>query len=155
MERGTLLIMRRAILHTLLFIILGIAGRGHASTETVVLVVRADSHVLDLDSVTVRKLFLGLPVLIDGTPLHPLRNRSDERLDPIFLQEIVAMSQSAYERQILIGVNRQGRLRPVEVTSVSRALEALYKDPNAVTFMWLRDVAHNSKVRVIRELWSD
>ena len=110
------------------------------------LVVGADSSVVDLDPVTVRKLFLGLPVLINGShPLHPVRNRSDQRSIQIFLQQIVAMSQSAYDRQILIGVNRQGWLRPVEITTRVRVLETLYSDPNAVTFMWLRDVEHESE----------
>jgi hypothetical protein len=103
----------------------------------------------------VRKLFLGLPVLVDGTPLRPLRNRTDSQLDPIFLQQIVAMSQAAYERQILIGVNRQGWLRPVEVGDSDKLLQTLYNDPNAVTFMWLSDVARNPRLKVIRELWSD
>jgi len=31
-------------------------------------------------------------VLIGGSLLHPVRNRSDAALDPIFLQEVVAMS---------------------------------------------------------------
>ena len=117
--------------------------------------VRADSSVTDLDSIAVRKLFLGLPVLINGKPLHPVRNRADQQLDEIFLQQIVAMSQSAYDRQVLIGLNRQGSIRPAEVTAQTRALEILYDDPSAVTFMWLRDVAHDPRVRVIRVLWSD
>lgn len=126
-----------------------------AGSRSLVLVVRADSKVVDLDSLAVRKLFLGLPVLVNGSPLHPVRNRSDADLDPIFLQEIVAMSQSAYERQSLNGVNRQGWLRPTEATSVGEVLNKLYADPNAVSFMWLTDVAHNPKVRVIRVLWAD
>jgi hypothetical protein len=126
-----------------------------AASHTLVLVVRADSNVTDLDSLTVRKLFLGLPVLVQGTPLHPIRNRSDTELDPIFLQQVVAMSESAYERQILVGVNRQGWLRPAEIDNSDKVLEALYADPNAVTFMWLHDVAPNPKIRVIRVLWSD
>jgi hypothetical protein len=152
MECGVLLIMRRVLLAIVLW---SFWVQGPAASQSVVLVVRADSNVVDLDPVTVRKLFLGLPVLIEGHPLHPFRNRSDPRLDPIFLQQIVAMSQSAYDRQILIGVNRQGWLRPVELTSEADVLDALYSDPNAVTFMWLRDVAHNQKTRVIRVLWSD
>lgn len=138
-----------------LFILLCLSAQAFAASHTLVLVVRADSKVTGLDSLTVRKLFLGLPVLIDGSPLHPLRNRSDTELDPIFLQQIVAMSQSAYERQILIGVNRQGWLRPVEMNSTSRLLDAMYADPNAITFMWLSDVAHDPRLRVIRELWSE
>jgi hypothetical protein len=145
--------MRRALLSLLL--LCSLLGPIRAGQQTVVLVVRADSSVTDLDSIAVRKLFLGLPVLISGKPLHPVRNRADQQLDEIFLQQIVAMSQSAYDRQVLIGLNRQGSIRPAEVTAQTRALEILYDDPNAVTFMWLRDVAHDPRVRVIRVLWSD
>ncbi len=145
--------MRRALLSLLL--LCSLLGPIRAGQQTVVLVVRADSSVTDLDSIAVRKLFLGLPVLINGKPLHPVRNRADQQLDEIFLQQIVAMSQSAYDRQVLIGLNRQGSIRPAEVTAQTRALEILYDDPSAVTFMWLRDVAHDPRVRVIRVLWSD
>jgi hypothetical protein len=152
MECGVLLSIRRLIWVIFFGLLTVNAGAG---SRTLVLVVRADSKLVDLDSLAVRKLFLGLPVLVNGSPLHPVRNRSDADLDPIFLQEIVAMSQSAYERQTLIGVNRQGWLRPTEATSVGELLNQLYADPNAVSFMWLTDVAHNPKVRVIRVLWGD
>jgi len=152
MERGPILTMRRALL--LLVLLFG-ASLASADSQSVVLVVRADSSVTDLDPVTVRKLFLGVPVLVDGSPLHAIRNRSDARLDEIFLQEIVAMTQSAYERQILVGVNRQGWVRPQEAPTTGRALERVYADPNTVTFMWERDVAHDPKIRVIRVLWTD
>ena len=117
--------------------------------------VRVDSPVTDLDSVSVRKLFLGLPVLVNGTPLHPLRNRSDPLLDEIFLQQVVAMSQSSYDRQMLIGVNRQLSLRPTEYKQVADVIAALSADPYAVSFMWNKDVAHNPGLRVIRVLWGD
>jgi hypothetical protein len=152
MERCVLLIIRRALLALLLW---GVWANTLGGSQAVVLVVGSNSAVVDLDPVTVRKLFLGLPVLINGHPLHPMRNRSDQRFDPIFLQQIVAMSQSAYDRQILIGVNRQGWLRPVELTTRAHVLEVLYSDPNAVTFMWLRDVEHDPKIRVVRVLWTD
>ncbi len=152
MERSAVLIMRRALL--LLALLLG-APLGSAGSQSVVLVVRADSAVVDLDPVSVRKLFLGVPVLVDGSPLHPIRNRSDTRLDQIFLQVIAAMSQSVYDRQILIGLNRHGWLRPQELDSSGRILDKLSMDPNAVTFMWQRDVARNPKIRVIRVLWTD
>jgi hypothetical protein len=96
-----------------------------------------------------------VPVLVNGSPLRPLRNRSDAQLDLIFLQEIAAMSRSAYERQTLIGINRQGWLRPEEIDSTTRVVQKLYADPNAVTFMWQRDVARTPRIRVIRVLWSD
>jgi hypothetical protein len=138
-----------------IILILCLAAPARPASQAVVLVVRADSPVRELDSVSVRKLFLGLPVLIDGSPLHPLRNRSDALLDEIFLQQIVAMSQSNYDRQILIGVNRQGWLRPTEYHRLSDLVDALKADPNSVSFMWQRDVGHNADIRVIRVLWGD
>ena len=126
-----------------------------AAPQEVVLVVRADSPVASMDSLTVRKLFLGLPVLVDGRLLHPVRNRSDPRLDEIFFQDIVAMSQSSYERQILTGVNRQGWLRPAEYRSEAEVLGTLATDPNAVSFVWQRDLGHNPGMRIIRVLWSE
>ena len=145
--------MRRLLL--ILLLACGVFGPVHSASESVVLVVRADSPVRDLSSVEVRKLFLGVPVLVDGKLLHPLRNRSDVRLDDIFLQQIVAMSQEAYDRQILVGLNRQGWVRPAEAVSVARVIEDLYADPQAVSYMWRRDVEHNPRLKVLRILWSE
>lgn len=142
----------------LLYIVLltfGLFGPALPASQAVVLVVRADSPVQDLSSVEVRKLFLGFPVLVDGKVLHAIRNRSDLRLDDIFLQQIVAMSQEAYDRQILVGLNRQGWVRPAEVASVVRVIEDLYADPQAVSYMWLRDVEHNPRLKVLRTLWGE
>jgi hypothetical protein len=136
-------------------LLLCLVAPARPASQEVVLVVRVDSPVTDLDSVSVRKLFLGLPVLVNGTPLHPLRNRSDPLLDEIFLQQVVAMSQSSYDRQMLIGVNRQRSLRPTEYAQVADVIAALSADPYAVSFMWNRDVGHNSRLRVIRVLWGD
>jgi hypothetical protein len=138
-----------------LVLILCLVAPARPASQAVVLVVRADSPVMEMDSVTLRKLFLGLPVLVNGKPLHPLRDRSDPLLDEIFFQQIVAMSQSSYDRQILIGVNRQGWLRPEEYSHVADVVAALSADPNAVSYMWQRDVGHNPGIRVIRVLWSD
>jgi hypothetical protein len=144
--------VRRLIAIALLFCLVAPA---RPASQAVVLVVRADSPVTQLDSVTVRKLFLGLPVLVNGSPLHPLRNRSDPLIDEIFLQQIVAMSQSSYDRQMLIYVNRQLALRPPEFSSEAEIEAALNSDPMAVSFMWRRDVGHNSRLRVVRVIWSD
>jgi hypothetical protein len=140
---------------TILLILCLVAPAARSGSQEVVLVVRADSPVSELDSVSLRKLFLGIPVLVNGKLLHPVRIRSDPRLDEIFFQLIVAMSKESYDRQILIGVNRQGWLRPVEVDRVAEVVAALSADPNAVSFIWQRDLGHNAGVRVIRVLWSD
>lgn len=153
MERRAPLAVRRLLLIALLCA--GFCTPAASAARVLVLVVRADSPVADLDSVSVRKLFLGIPVLVNGSPLHPIRNRASEDLDQIFLQVIVAMSQSAYDRAILNGVNRQGWIRPIEATTVARVIADLSEDPQAVGFVWQSDVAHNPRVRVVRVLWND
>jgi hypothetical protein len=153
-ERCAVLAVRRLLLILLLFS--GLSGPAlPAPPEAVVLVARADSPVTDLSSVAVRKLFLGVPVLVDGKPLHPIRNRSDARLDDIFLQQIVRMSQEAYERQSLIGLNRQGWVRLPEAATARRVVDSLDADPVAVSFMWMRDVEHNPRLKVLRVLWTE
>ena len=143
---------RRALLAGL---IACVGAPARAEPRQVVLVVRADSHVTSLDAVTVRKLFLGLPVLTDGVPLRPIVNRSEPLLERIFLQHMVGMTSEAYDRQILIGINRQGRLPPAQMTESARVLRELHSDPYAVSFLWRHAAAADSQLRVVRVLWEE
>jgi hypothetical protein len=126
-----------------------------ADERAVVLVVSARSPIMQLDSLEVRKLFLGLPVAVQGRPLRPVDNFSDAQLRDVFLQHVVAMSQSAYDRRILSQVIREGRPRPLELTSLSPLLRALEDDPQAVSFAWLKDVSGNGRLKILRVLWQD
>ena len=125
-----------------------------AAERQVVLVVSADSPVKQLEPIEVQKLFLGWPVLRDGRTLHPLRNESDAALTDIFLQYVVAMSQSAYDRRILAQVMQYGRPRPVVVDQPGNVLKALMADPYAVSYMWLKDVPTSPRLRILRVLWT-
>ena len=126
-----------------------------AEAREVVLVVNVASPVAHLDSIEIRKLFLGLPVLSGTHLLHPLRNDSDAQIDQVFLQEIVAMSRSAYDRRMLSLVLRFGRPRPPVLQSEKQVLESLYADPYAVSYLWLDEVANNPRIRVLRPVWTD
>ena len=78
-----------------------------------------------LDAIEIRKLFLGLPVLRENRPLHAVRNASDTFLTEVFLQHVVAMSESAYDRRILAQMLQQGRPLPPELKSS----DAVVADP--------------------------
>lgn len=139
----------------LLFAAFLLALNAAAGSRQVVLVVNADGPIAKLDSIEIRKVFLGLPVIRSGRALHPIRNTSNGQLEQVFLQDIVAMSQSAYDRRVLGLVLRQGKPRPAELGSRDAVLRALYADPYAVSYMWLSDVAGNPRIRILRILWSD
>ncbi len=121
--------------------------------DVVVLIVRAGSDVTSLSSVEVRRLFMGLTVMRDGHVLRALRNGSDRRLDQIFLQNVVAMSATTYERRVLALALQQGRTPPQTAHSVGALLRALDRDPEVVSFAWASDVNGRPDVRVIRTLW--
>jgi hypothetical protein len=151
-ERRPAVIRRRVLL---LLFLAAVLGDLQAAERRVVLVVSADSPVQELTPLDIQKVFLDLPVLRDGRPLHPIRNLSDASLDNIFLQYVVAMSQSAYDRRILTQVLQQGRPRPLELRSRAEILDALTADRYAVTYMWLKDVPTTPRLRVLRVLWTE
>lgn len=138
----------------LLLLLLAAVGKLHAVERQVVLVVRADSPVQDLGPLDIQRLFLALPVSRDGHPLRPIRNLSETSLENIFLQYVVAMSQSAYDRRILTQVLQQGRQRPAELDTRTEVLDALAADKYAVSYMWLKDVPAG-RLKVLRVLWTE
>jgi len=111
--------------------------------------------VLELDSLEIRKLFLGLPVLRNNRALVPIRNGSDRQIAQVFLQDVVAMSQSAYDRRILTQTLQHGRPRPTELKSRDQVISALSTDRYAVSYLWLHDAANNPRLRILRVLWSE
>jgi hypothetical protein len=132
-----------------------VATTARAERREVVLVVSAASPVVHLDSIEIRKLFLGLTVERNGRPLIAVRNVSDPALDEIFLQNVVAMSELAYEHRLLTTTMQSGRPRPPSMASRTALLEAVERDAYLVTFAWTEDVARNPRLRVVRVLWRE
>lgn len=106
-----------------------------AGDRRVVLVAGAQSVVPNLSPDEVRKLYLGMPMLVAGYPLHPLRNNADETVQEMFMQKVMFMSTPAYERQILSRVFRVGGNRPPVYTEMKELVEALESDRTALSYM--------------------
>jgi hypothetical protein len=126
-----------------------------SADETLVLIVSADSKVEHLDSLEVRKLFLGMTVVHNGDRLRPLLNEAEPRLKDVFLQNIVSMTDMTYDRRLLRLALQGGRsLPPVFVDKVS-LINAVAADPTGVSFAWAKDVQHDKRIKVLRVLWHD
>lgn len=146
--------VKRIAALALLALLLGAATPAFA-TEELVLIVSAHSDVDQLDSPLVRRLFLGLTVTEHGRSLRPYLNESDSQLKEIFLQNIVSMSDSTYDRYVLQQSLKQGRTQPVVYRSNAQLISSVALDPTAVSYAWLRDVVHDPRVRVLRVVWHD
>jgi hypothetical protein len=123
--------------------------------EQLVLVVSASSKVEQLDSLDLRKLFLGLTVTYDGSRLRPVLNETDVRVKEIFLQNIISMSDITYDRRLLRLALIQGQTQPAVYKDIGQLIEAVAADPSAVSYAWAKDVAHDARIRILRVLWYD
>ena len=126
-----------------------------SADETLVLIVSAESKVEQLDSLEVRKLFLGMTVTHNGDRLRPLLNEADARVKDVFLQNIVSMTDMTYDRRILRLALQGGRSLPAVFTDKARLINAVAADPTAVSFAWAKDVQHDKRIKVLRVLWRD
>jgi hypothetical protein len=161
-RRSITLNMRRALSsHTmkrvqwLLAALLSLAGAAPVRADSVVLIVSARSPVHELGSGELRKLFMGFRVVSAGTELRAARNRSDSRLDKIFLQNVVALSELMYERQLLARQLREAGVVPADFVSDDKLLDEVASDPRTVSYAWASEAAKRSDVRVVRVLWHD
>jgi hypothetical protein len=126
-----------------------------AGARDLVLVVRADSPLADIDSISVRKLFMGFTVTAGGQALHAVRMTGDHDLERAFHQSVVGMSEAQYERRLLRMAVRQGRAVPV-IAASSTELVALLRDNRlAVGCLWADQVHGRDDLRVVRLLWRE
>jgi hypothetical protein len=147
--------VNRSAAKWLLALLLSLAALPACADDTVVLIVSADSKVENLDSLQVRKLFLGMTVNHDGDRLRPLLNLSDPKLRAVFLQNIVSMTDMTYDRRVLRLALQGGRSLPAVSTDNVALIGAVAADPTAVSFAWAKDVQRDRRIRMLRVLWQD
>ncbi|MDB6012170.1 MAG: hypothetical protein JWL65_4420 [Gammaproteobacteria bacterium] len=98
---------------------------------------------------------MAFDVVVAGTSLRAARNHSDARLDKIFFQNVVDLSELVYERQLLSRKLQKAATLPVEFADETRLLEAVARDPRLVSYAWATAVAKRSDLRILRILWND
>ncbi len=124
-----------------------------AADRQVVLVAATTSPLHNLDSLELRKIYLGFIVKREGKIVKGLRNTEDKDLNSILLQTVVAMSEKSYKNRLLSLTLRQGIPPPAEYHSIENLLTALSTKPYSVSYMWKDDAVQSSKVRILRVLW--
>jgi len=138
----------------LIFLLSMICVNGFAAghqKHTIVLVSNQNLDVGELAPIEVRKLFLGVPVVVNGQQLNPLRNSTDPLLTEIFLQKVDFMSERSYERTLLSRIYRLGGTRPEIFIDKSKLVKQLNSSPGSLTYMWAEDAVGLKSLGVI---WS-
>ena len=126
-----------------------------ADNQTKVLVLATDSHtgISPLPITRVRALFMGVPVVVDDIRLRPVLNETDMTLREVFLQKVLFVSWSHYQRRLLEDSFRSGWPVPVTATDAYALQRALHEQAGADTYMW-KDDAGRMGFKVVQVLWS-
>ena len=121
--------------------------------DTMVLVTSSESPITDISSLDIRKAYLGISVRIAGSTVRPILQQDDDRLNLIFLQSVIAMSQKSYDRRLLSMMLKFGTPRPGKADSREALIETLQGNPYAIGYMWKSDAASDARVRTVKVLW--
>ncbi len=131
------------------------AGVAHAGDAAVVLVTASDNGLETIDSLSIRKAYLGVPIQVHGRRVSPIRRKDDPRLDEIFMQSVMAMSEKSYERRLLSLSLKFAVPRPVEALDREQFMKSLASEPMAISYMWQAEAEADSRIRIIRVLWQE
>jgi hypothetical protein len=143
-------------LSTILFVcLLALQQQANAADDTVLLVTSGDCPMETISALDVRKAYLGIRVNHGGHAVGAFRLKNDDKLNQIFFQSVVAMSERTYERRRLLLLLKYGQPRPREFESVSKVVTALKEAACSIAYLWQRDVDTRDGVKGIRVLWQE
>lgn len=134
-------------------LLLALAPTRTLASDIVVLVTNRSLPREEINSLTVRKVFLGLPTRSGDTLLRGFRNVGDRRLTDVFLQTVVAMSQRSYDHRLLAQALQSGAPLPLEVSDREELVKLLTTTPGAVSYMWYEDAVRYPSIQIVRVLW--
>ena len=126
-----------------------------AADDAVLLVTNGDCPMETISALDVRKAYLGIRVHHEGHAIDAFRLKNDNKLNQIFFQSVVAMSERTYERRRLLLLLKYGQPRPREFGSVSSLVTALKEVTCSIAYLWQRDVDTRDGVKGIRVLWQE
>ena len=124
-----------------------------AADRTVVLVTSASCPIEELDSLAVRKAYLGVGVSVGSSHIRALRLTGDAQLEEVFFQSIVAMSRKSFERRALSLALRFGTPRPIELEDLDAALEVVRTVECSIVYAWSDELVDRDGIKILQPLW--
>ncbi len=143
--------IRSCILLLLLCSTLG-PSSGLAMDCPLLIVASPDVAVDHLSRREVRRLYLGIPYRTRNGLLQPARNTSDRLIQEVFLQKILAMTETLYQRLLAMHLVRLRQPGPVTIDDPHRLIELLRDRPDLVSYLWASDLPPGNTLKVLLEV---
>ena len=141
----------RTIRRGLAVFLLGIAAPLSAAEPELVMVASEKSAIQVVSANEARKIFLGVPVVIGGREIVPVRNNTSALVHEIFLQKVVFMSAPAYERRMVAKHYRDGGDRLREIANHEQLVDALAADTSRVSYMLREGIEATPRLKIVGE----
>jgi hypothetical protein len=139
----------------LLVSVLAISQRVGAADRTVLLVTSRACQMTSISTLDIRKAYLGIRVSYEDEAVRAFRLTSDARLNQIFLQAVVAMSEQTYERRLVSQLIKYGRPRPQEFESITDLVTAINNAPCSVSYLWKIDLDAQVSLKALKVIWQE
>ena len=141
---------------TIVFVcLLALQQQVNAADDAVLLVTSSDCPMETISALDVRKAYLGIRVSHEGHAIDAFRLKNDHKLNQIFFQSVVAMSERTYERRRLLLLLKYGQPRPRDFESVDSLVAGLKEASCSIAYLWQHDVDTRDGVKGIRILWQE
>jgi hypothetical protein len=145
--------MRHRIALTLFVVMTCFMASPAGAERSVMLVTNEACAMRTISMLDVRKAYLGISISYEGLGIRAYRLNSDDMLNQIFFQSVVAMSKKSYERRLLSLLLKFGTPRPRELRSVEGLVAAVRNSECGIAYMWGDDAKSMSGIKGIRLLW--
>ena len=147
--------MRLGLATIVITVVLAILQQADAADRVVVLVTGEECAMDTISALDVRKAYLSIGVSYEGQSIRALRLNNDERLNQIFYQSVVSMSERTYERRLLLLLLKYGRPRPQHFESAEDLAAAVAEIPCSIAYMWQSDAEARAGIKAIKILWQE
>lgn len=129
--------------------LLGTSAARAAESTDVVIVVDASSPIHSIALADVRRRYLGVPVVVDGVEVTPIRNLSEATTYEVFLQRVLFMSAQNFERRMVTRIFSEGGRRIATVSSQDELNQVLHDNPGSISFA--RRAVVGGSLRIVAE----
>jgi hypothetical protein len=117
-----------------------------AGPSDLVIVVEESSPIRSMSVADVRRVFLGVPLVVAGVDVVPVRNLVEEDLYELFLQRVLFMSAQTYERRMMIRIFQQGGTHIATARSSEELQHLLHTSPGCMSYARRRAVGRGLRI---------
>jgi len=126
-----------------------------SNIEDIAVVTGKQSEINELTFREVRKIYLGYPLVKNGSLVVPLINKSDPALYEAFVRKRLLMSPQSYQRYLISRVFQLGGKPPKVFLASSELNGHIEKNQDSITYIWFKDAEKRSDLRIVSHIQLD